>query len=83
MYRFDGLGIADNGGLGSCHAAEIPFVFGTTGRPELRLLIGANPPAAVAGTMHSTWVQFAATGDPGWAAGTTAYLAGSVRLSSR
>ncbi|MGI8448925.1 MAG: hypothetical protein ACR2MP_17450 [Streptosporangiaceae bacterium] len=23
MYRFDGLGIADNGGLGSCHAAEM------------------------------------------------------------
>jgi para-nitrobenzyl esterase len=74
-YRFDGLGVTDNGGLGSCHAAEIPFVFGTTGLPQIRLLIGAHPSAAVAETMHSTWVRFAASGDPGWAPGTTVRLA--------
>jgi para-nitrobenzyl esterase len=74
-YRFDGLDVTDNGGLGSCHAAEIPFVFGTTGLPQMRLLIGAHPSAAVAETMHSTWVRFAASGDPGWAPGTTAHLA--------
>jgi hypothetical protein len=28
-------------------------------------------------------VQFADTGDPGWAAGTTAYLADGIRASSR
>jgi len=50
-------------------------VFGTTGLPQMRLLIGAHPPAAVAETMHSTWVRFAASGDPGWAPGTTARLA--------
>ena len=74
-YRFEGLDVTDNGGLGSCHAAEIPFVFGTTGLPQMRLLIGAHPSAAVAETMHSTWVRFAASGDPGWAPGTTAHLA--------
>jgi para-nitrobenzyl esterase len=74
-YRFEGLDVTDNGGLGSCHAAEIPFVFGTTGLPQMRLLIGAHPSAAVAETMHSAWVRFAATGDPGWAPGTTARLA--------
>ena len=74
-YSFDGLDVTDNGGLGSCHAAEIPFVFGTTGLPQMRLLIGARPPAAVAETMHSTWVRFAASGDPGWPPGTTARLA--------
>ena len=74
-YRFEGLGVTDNGGLGSCHAAEIPFVFGTTGLPQMRLLIGAHPSAAVAETMHSTWVRFAASGDPGWAPGTMARLA--------
>ena len=75
LYRFEGLDVTDNGGLGSCHAAEIPFVFGTTGLPQMRLLLGAHPPAAVAETMHSTWVRFAASGDPGWAPGTTAHLA--------
>jgi para-nitrobenzyl esterase len=74
-YLFEGLDVTDNGGLGSCHAAEIPFVFGTTGLPQMRLLIGADPSAAVAETMHSTWVRFATSGDPGWAAGTTARLA--------
>ena len=74
-YLFEGLDVTDNGGLGSCHAAEIPFVFGTAGLPQMRLLIGAHPPAAVAETMHSTWVRFAASGDPGWAPGTTARLA--------
>ena len=74
-YLFEGLDVTDNGGLGSCHAAEIPFVFGTTGLPQMRLLIGAHPSAAVAETMHSTWVRFAASGDPGWAPGTTARLA--------
>ena len=73
-YLFEGLSVTDNGGLGSCHAAEIPFVFGTTSRPQMRLLI-AHPSAAVAETMHSTWVRFAASGDPGWAPGTTARLA--------
>ena len=41
----------------------------------MRLLIGAHPSAAVAETMHSTWVRFAASGDPGWPPGTTARLA--------
>jgi para-nitrobenzyl esterase len=80
MYRFEGLDLTDNGGLGSCHAAEIPFVFGTTGLPQMRLLIGARPPAAVAETMHSTWVRFAASGDPGWPPGTTARLADKLTV---
>ena len=79
-YRFEGLDVTDNGGLGSCHAAEIPFVFGTTGLPQMRLLIGADPPAAVAETMHSTWVRFAASGDPGWAPGSTARLADKLMI---
>ncbi|MET8352930.1 MULTISPECIES: carboxylesterase/lipase family protein [unclassified Micromonospora] len=74
-YRFDGLDLEDNDGLGSCHTAEVPFVFATTGLPQMRPRIGAHPSAAVADTMHSTWVRFATTGDPGWAPGTTAHLA--------
>ena len=38
----------------------------------------AHPSAAVAETMHSTWVRFAASGDPGWAPGTMARLAGKL-----
>jgi para-nitrobenzyl esterase len=79
-YRFEGLDVTDNGGLGSCHAAEIPFVFGTSGLAQTRLLIGAHPSAAVAETMHSTWVRFTATGDPGWPPGTTARLADKLTI---
>jgi para-nitrobenzyl esterase len=35
-YSFDGLALDDNGGLGSCHTAEVPFVFETAHLPELR-----------------------------------------------
>jgi len=58
---FDGL-------LGACHAAELPFVFDTLAEEGLAGLIGATPPAALATAMHSAWVAFAATGDPGWPA---------------
>ena len=31
-------------------------------------LTGLTPPAELARAMHSAWVSFAATGDPGWPA---------------
>jgi carboxylesterase type B len=40
----------------------------------------AHPSAAVAETMHSTWVRFAASGDPGWPPGTTARLADKLTI---
>jgi hypothetical protein len=46
----------------------------------MRLLIGAQPSAAVAETMHCTWVRFAASGDPGWPPGTTARLADKLTI---
>ncbi|AXJ09202.1 carboxylesterase/lipase family protein [Arthrobacter sp. PM3] len=57
-------------GLGAVHAVEVPFVFDTLDR-DSRLfgrLLGDNPPQELADTMHAAWVQFAATGDPGWPA---------------
>ena len=36
MYRFDHPEPADNHRFGACHAAEIPFVFDTAAREELR-----------------------------------------------
>ncbi|WP_051806971.1 carboxylesterase/lipase family protein [Streptomyces sp. NRRL F-2664] len=54
-------------GLGACHALEIGFVFDTLSVPEAAWLAGTEPPQALADEMHSAWVRFAATGDPGWA----------------
>lgn len=55
-------------GLGAVHAVEVPFVFDTLDK-DSRLfgpLLGADPPQPLADAMHSAWVSFAATGDPGW-----------------
>jgi para-nitrobenzyl esterase len=67
MYRFDHPEPTDNYGFGACHAAEIPFVFDTATRPELRPLIGDAPSPAVADQAHRVWVDFISRGDPGWA----------------
>ena len=67
MYRFDHPEPQDNHRFGACHAAEIPFVFDTATRAELRPLIGDAPSSAVADQAHRVWVDFIASGDPGWA----------------
>jgi para-nitrobenzyl esterase len=72
VYRFDYPAPRDNHGLGACHAAEIPFVFDTITRGEVRPLIGDTPPQALADHAHRAWVSFVTTGDPGWPAYDTA-----------
>ena len=67
MYRFDHPDPRDNYRFGACHAAEIPFVFDTATRAELRPLIGDAPSPAVADRTHRVWVDFTTSGDPGWA----------------
>ena len=67
MYRFDHPEPQDNHRFGACHAAEIPFVFDTATRAELRPLIGDTPSQAVADQAHRVWVDFITRGDPGWA----------------
>ena len=67
MYRFDHPDPRDNHRFGACHAAEIPFVFDTATRAELRPLIGDAPSPAVADRTHRVWVDFITSGDPGWA----------------
>ena len=57
-------------GLGAVHALEVPFVFDTA-TPDAPLfgpLLGTDPPQELARVVHSAWVAFAATGDPGWPA---------------
>ena len=53
-------------GLGAAHAMDIPFVFDTLAAEGSSWLTGANPPQPLADAMHSAWVRFATTGDPGW-----------------
>jgi para-nitrobenzyl esterase len=65
MYEFAWRSPQFNGLLGACHALEIAFVFDTLGNGTEPLL-GADPPQQLAGAMHSAWVAFATSGNPGW-----------------
>jgi len=83
MYRFDSPEPRDNHGLGACHGAELPFVFDTITRDEVRPRLGDAPSQAVADRVHRVWVEFVSSGDPGWApydpvGRTTGLLAESV-----
>lgn len=51
-------------GLGACHALELGFVFDTL--PAAVDLTGPCAPQPLADAMHRAWVDFAATGRPGW-----------------
>ncbi|MEU9987330.1 carboxylesterase family protein [Streptomyces sp. NPDC048045] len=55
-------------GLGACHALELGFVFDSAGVPESAKLAGEGAPQELCDAMHTAWVRFAATGDPGWQA---------------
>ncbi|MBE8954603.1 MAG: carboxylesterase/lipase family protein [Quinella sp. 2Q5] len=46
-------------GLGSCHAIDLPFVFGNPAHD-----IEAKPSAKLIKQVQATWTAFAATGDP-------------------
>jgi para-nitrobenzyl esterase len=66
MYEFAWRSPLFNGRLGSCHALELAFVFDNLHRDESRWLTGPNPPQEIATAMHTAWVAFATSGDPGW-----------------
>lgn len=70
-YEFTWQSDAIDGQLGASHVMELPFVFELTGPASLRgpnaLLGTAAPPADLARRTHAAWVDFATTGDPGWA----------------
>jgi para-nitrobenzyl esterase len=64
-YRFDWESPAMGGMLGACHAIELPFVFGTHGRPGLEMFIGKGPEVdALATRTMDAWLAFARSGDP-------------------
>ena len=69
-FRWDSPGFP--AGLGAFHALEVVFM-----RDDLATLqaipgseswLGKKPPAQLATAMHTAWVNFAKTGDPGWPA---------------
>jgi para-nitrobenzyl esterase len=59
---------ASVGGLGACHAIDVPLVFGVYAGLG-QMLFGPEPPAsavALGDLMRAEWAAFAAIGDPGW-----------------
>ncbi len=64
-YQFDWATPAMGGMLGSCHALELPFLFGMCSDPRLVGFLGEDPPVAIADAMQDAWLAFARTGDPG------------------
>jgi para-nitrobenzyl esterase len=67
MYEFAWRSPVMDGGLGACHALELPFVFDTLAADGVAGLAGADPPQSLADAMHAAWVAFIRDGDPGWA----------------
>ena len=65
MYLFDYTSPLFESELGSCHALEIPFVFGGVTTRFGRAFVGENPAAqGLSHTMLNAWVGFARSGDP-------------------
>ncbi|MET0813057.1 MAG: carboxylesterase family protein [Microbacterium sp.] len=56
------------GGLGAAHGMELGFVFDAVQTPDAIALAGADAPQRLADAMHSAWVSFVTSGDPGWEA---------------
>ncbi len=65
VYLFTWETPAFGGELGSCHALEIPFVFGALHRPLIAAFAGGGHEAEeLSDRMHRAWLAFARTGDP-------------------
>jgi para-nitrobenzyl esterase len=64
-YWFSWATPAMGGALGSCHALEVPFVFGVVDDPKLALFVGADAPTGLSDQMQDAWIAFARTGRPG------------------
>jgi para-nitrobenzyl esterase len=64
-YRFDWSSRLLGGIMGSCHAIELGFVFGTYNTKLAGAFFGTGPTAdALARTMMQAWTTFARTGNP-------------------
>lgn len=64
-YLFTWSSPAMGGALGSCHALELGFVFGTNHVPGMGAFSGTGPAAEkLAGEIQDAWLSFARSGDP-------------------
>lgn len=66
VYEFAWRSPLYDGRLGACHALEIGFVFDTLSEEGVGPLYD-DAPQELAAAMHRAWVDFATTGNPGWA----------------
>jgi para-nitrobenzyl esterase len=65
LYLFTHASPARRGALGSCHALEMPFVFGTLHAPTQDKFAGAGPDVErLSREMMDSWLSFANNGDP-------------------
>ena len=65
VYLFSWESPARRGAVGSCHALEMPFVFGTLWAPTQDRFAGSGPEAeALSRRMMDAWIAFARGGNP-------------------
>ncbi len=64
-YRFTWASPAFDGGLGACHALELPFVFDTHEVGSTATFTGSGPAVQrLTGVIQDAWTSFARTGSP-------------------
>jgi para-nitrobenzyl esterase len=69
MYLFEWESPAFGGILGSCHALELPFVFGAVRVPVVQIFSGSGPEVErLSRDMQGAWLAFAAEGSPSFEA---------------
>ena len=51
-------------GLGAAHGLDLGFIFDNLGQSPIE---GPEPSQKVASDVHAAWINFATTGNPGWA----------------
>jgi para-nitrobenzyl esterase len=65
VYLFTWESPARRGAFGSCHALEMPFVFGTLWAPTQDRFAGSGPEAeSLSHQMMDAWIAFARSGNP-------------------
>jgi para-nitrobenzyl esterase len=65
MYLFGWRSPMQGGELGSCHALDLPFVFGTLETPGMAAFAGeGDAPRRVSDAMQEAWTAFARSGEP-------------------